>query len=100
MAQKPAISRALCNYLIYVENNPKKALELASEASILSDYKNWWWKERVGKCYYLLGLYREAEKQFASSLKNQDIIKTQLELARIFIKLDQPLTAIEIFKKA
>ena len=27
------IAKALCNYLLYVENNPKKALELASEAT-------------------------------------------------------------------
>jgi tetratricopeptide repeat protein 8 len=64
MAKNEPVAIALCNYLLYVENNPKKALELAAECSNLGEYKNWWWKERLGKCYYLLGLYREAEKQF------------------------------------
>jgi tetratricopeptide repeat protein 8 len=64
MAKNEPVAIALCNYLLYVENNPKKALELAAECSNLNEYKNWWWKERIGKCYYLLGLYREAEKQF------------------------------------
>jgi len=34
-----------------------------------------------------------------SSLKDEDIIKTHLELANVFIKLDQPSTAVEIFEK-
>ena len=28
-----------------------------------ANYDDWWWKERLGKCYYMLGLFREAEKQ-------------------------------------
>jgi tetratricopeptide repeat protein 8 len=40
LAKKNAIARTLCNYLIYVEHNPKKALELAAEASILSNYND------------------------------------------------------------
>lgn len=33
--------------------------------------QDWWWKARLGKCYYQLGMMRDAEKQFRSSLKNQ-----------------------------
>ena len=33
IAKKGGIAKAVCNYLLYVENNPKKALELASEAT-------------------------------------------------------------------
>lgn len=33
--------------------------------------QDWWWKARLGKCYYQLGLLRDAERQFVSSLKNQ-----------------------------
>ena len=88
IAKKGALSKTICNYLLYVENNPKKALELAAEASSLAQFKDWWWKERLGKCYSQLGLYREAEKQLQSSLKNENIIKTQLQLGKIYIKLD------------
>lgn len=100
LAQKKVIAKAVCDYLIYVEHNIKKALELAAEATVASNYEDWWWKARLGKCYYMLGLYREAEKQFKSSLKNEDMIKTHLELSKIFIRLDQPKTTIEIFNSA
>jgi len=32
------MAKALCDYLIYVEHNPKKALELSAEATVLSQY--------------------------------------------------------------
>jgi len=57
IAQKKGIARAICNYLLYVENNPKKALELCAEGTYASEYKDWWWKERLGKCYYLVTTY-------------------------------------------
>ena len=55
----------------------------------------------------MLGLYREAEKQFESSLKLQEMIKTQLQLAkyykfksiRVYLRIDQPITEIELYKK-
>ena len=62
-AKRPALAKVLCDYILYHEHNPKKALELASEATVQSDYRDWWWKARLGKCYYQLGLYRDAEKQ-------------------------------------
>lgn len=33
IAKKGAVAKAICNYLLYVDNNPKKALELAAEAT-------------------------------------------------------------------
>lgn len=38
IAKKGPIAKAICNYLLYVENNPKKALELAAESTINSEY--------------------------------------------------------------
>ncbi|KRX09628.1 hypothetical protein PPERSA_09298 [Pseudocohnilembus persalinus] len=100
IAKKKSIAKAICNYLLYIENNPKKALELAAEATQLSDYQDWWWKERLGRCYYQLGMFREAESQFNSSIRNENIIKTQLELSRTYVRLNVPQKAIEIFQKA
>lgn len=40
MAQKPAIAKALCEYLIYVEHNPKKALEICAEGTVLTNYQD------------------------------------------------------------
>eukprot|EP01016_Furgasonia_blochmanni_P050532 TRINITY_DN7821_c0_g2_i4.p1 TRINITY_DN7821_c0_g2~~TRINITY_DN7821_c0_g2_i4.p1 ORF type:complete len:494 (-),score=70.15 TRINITY_DN7821_c0_g2_i4:38-1519(-) len=100
IASKKAISKAICDYLIYVEHNPKKALELAAEATVVNNFNDWWWKVRLGKCYFQLGLYREAEKQFTSALKTEDVIGIHLELSRIYVRLDQPNTAIDLLNRA
>jgi tetratricopeptide repeat protein 8 len=99
-AQRPALAKILCDYILYHLHNPRKALELCSLATVTHlprlahssfcfrpfalppfrpasvametepceqvqvEYKDWWWKARLGKCYYQLGLTREAEKQF------------------------------------
>ena len=65
-----------------------------------ADYKDWWWKARLGKCYYQLGLFREAERQFLSSQKLQENVITILELCKVYLKLDQPTTAIDIYLKS
>ncbi|CAK4071388.1 unnamed protein product [Aphanomyces euteiches] len=99
-ASRPPIAKVLVDYLLYHDHNPKKALELAAEATVAADYKDWWWKARLGKCYYQLGLLRDAEKQFESSLRNQPMVITYLELAKVYLKLDQPNTALEHYSKA
>lgn len=63
-----------------------------------ADYKDWWWKARLGKCYYQLGLLRDAEKQFQSVLRDNDMIVAVLELCKVYIKLDQPNTALDIYR--
>lgn len=100
MASKPGIAKALCEYLIYVEHNPKRALELCAEATVQTEYKDWWWKARLGKCYFQLGLFRDAQKQFESSLKIEDVIPTHIELAKVFLRLDQPNFAQNEYQKA
>ena len=100
MAQKPAIAKALCEYLIYVEHNPKKALELCAEGTSVSNFQDWWWKARLGKCYFQLGLFRDAQKQFESSLKIEDMIPTHIELSKVYLRLDQPTYAMNQYQKA
>ncbi|MBZ3882550.1 Tetratricopeptide repeat protein 8 [Sciurus carolinensis] len=46
-----------------------------------------------------LGMYREAEKQFKSALKQQEMVDTFLYLAKVYISLDQPVTALNLFKQ-
>ena len=98
-ASRAPLAKILCDYILYHDHNPKKALELCAEATQASNFQDWWWKARLGKCYYQLGLHRDAEKQFKSSLKHQEMIVTMLELAKVYFKLDQPLTALEMFQK-
>ncbi|OQR90039.1 sporangia induced TRP protein [Achlya hypogyna] len=99
-AARAPIAKVLVDYLLYHDHNPKKALELAAEATVAADYKDWWWKARLGKCYYQLGLLRDAEKQFESSLRSQEMVITYLELCKVYMKLDQPNTALEYYKRA
>lgn len=99
-AARPAIAKALCDYLLYHEHNPRAALELAAEATVACAFGDWWWKARLGKCYYQLGLFRDAEKQFESSLRQQDMVITLLELGKVYLRLDQPNTALERYERA
>ena len=53
---------------------------------------------RLGKAYYQLGMLRDAEKQFLSSLKQQEMVLTYLELAKVYLKLDQPNSALDMYE--
>lgn len=99
-ASKTGLAMALTDYLLYVEHNTRKALQLCAEATKDHDFKNWWWKARLGKCYFKLGLLRDAEQQFRSSLKIQPIVNTYLELVNVYTRLDLPNTALDLLKEA
>lgn len=99
-AARPLLARVLCDYIIYTDHNFKRALELCALATQAQEFQDWWWKSRLGKCYYQLGLLRDAEKQFKSALKNQEMISSSCELAKIYIRLDQPNTALEVYNEA
>lgn len=100
VAKKKYIAKAVVDYLIYVESNFRRALDIASEATILVNYNDWWWKSRIGKCQYKMGMIKDAEKQFMSALKSQDMISLHLEIAKVAIRQDQPQRAIEIYNTA
>lgn len=99
-AKITGLAMILVDYLLYVEHNPRKALELCAEATREHEFKNWWWKARLGKCYFKLGLLREAEQQFRSALKIQPIVNTYLELCNVYTRLDLPNTALELLIEA
>eukprot|EP00796_Vickermania_ingenoplastis_P000616 gene617-339_t len=103
--------------------------------------QDWWWKARLGKANYQLGLLREAEKWFKASLYDEGSVTergngaggrlatsrgagrnratmpqstpgqgssafrhynpcTVMELCKVYIKMDQPLTAMDLYRKA
>ncbi|KAM9788103.1 tetratricopeptide repeat protein 8 isoform 1-T1 [Syngnathus typhle] len=97
-SQKPNLSRTLFEYIFHHENDVKNALDLAAQATEQAQFKDWWWKVQLGKCYYRLGLYREAEKQFRSALTQKEMVDTYLYLAKLYQRLDQPITALNLFK--
>ncbi|XKL66802.1 hypothetical protein PGB90_010222 [Kerria lacca] len=99
-AAQKAVSKPLFEYIFYHENDIRNALDLAIEATKICEFKDIWWKIQLGKCYFLLGLNRDAEKQFKSALKQQPSIQLYLRLARVYIRLDQPITAFDLFTDA
>lgn len=99
-AGRTGVAMAITDYLLFVEHNVRKALELCAEATKAHEFKDWWWKARLGKCYFKLGLYREAERQFRSSIKNQPTVNTYLELCNVYIRMDLPNTALDLLTEA
>lgn len=99
-ATRPALAKVLCDYILYHDHNPKKALELCALATVHAEYKDWWWKARLGKCYYQLGLLRDAEKQFKSAIKQCPMLETYHELAKVHIKMDQPAVVLDLYMRA
>ncbi|XP_060571355.1 tetratricopeptide repeat protein 8-like [Ruditapes philippinarum] len=96
---RPGLAKALFEYIFHHENDVRNALELAALATEASQFKDWWWKVQLAKCYYRLGMYRDAEQQLKSALKHQDMIDTYLYLCKVYIRLDQPLTAVDFYKQ-
>jgi len=99
-ARRTGMAMIITDYLLYVAHNTRKALEMCAEGTEACDFKNWWWKARLGKCYFKLGLLREAEKQFRSSIATQPIITTYLELCNVYLRLDLPNTALDLLAEA
>ena len=46
-----------------------------------------------------LGMFRDAERQFKSAQKQQDMIDAYLYLCKVYTRLDQPLTAIDAYNE-
>ena len=99
-AEIPSLAKPLFEYIFYHENDVRNALQMASLATEACQFNDWWWKVQLGKCYYRLGLFREAEKQFISALKQNPTLDTFLYLSKIYVKLDQPLNCINRLKEA
>lgn len=97
-AKDTTVAKPLFEYIYYHEREPTIALDLAVNANNYKESKDWYWKVAMGKCYYVLGLTRDAEQQFRSALKEYKHIETLLRLIRIYIRLDQPLAALDTCK--
>ncbi|GJQ87316.1 hypothetical protein Trydic_g17364 [Trypoxylus dichotomus] len=97
-AKNPNLSKPLFEYLFYHEGDVRNAMELAVQATQSCEFKDWWWKVQLAKCYITLNLVRDAEHQLRSALKQYHHVETFVRLARIYVRLDQPLSAQEICK--
>ena len=97
-AALPGIAKALFDYIYYHENSMREAIELAAQALTACKFNDWWWNVALGKCYFRLGMFRDAEKQFKSAVRQQPMIVTFLQLGKVYMRLDQPLAALEVYR--
>ncbi|CAB3366044.1 Hypothetical predicted protein [Cloeon dipterum] len=95
-AAQPSVGKPLFEYIYYCENDIQRALEFAVQGTQKSNFKDWWWKLQLGRCYLRIGLLRDAEQQLRSSLRDTPSIIALLMLARVYTRMDQPLTAIQV----
>lgn len=86
-AQNPTLSKSLFEYLFYHEADIRNAMELAVQATQFCEFKDWWWKVQLAKCYVSLNLIRDAEQQLRSALKQHHHLETFIRLVRIYIRL-------------
>ena len=56
-AETQNLAKPLFEYIFYHENDIRNALQLASLATEMCQFNDWWWKIQLGKCYYRYNLY-------------------------------------------
>lgn len=95
------IAKPLFQFLYYHEGDVRKALDLCKTiADRRGGEISWWWNTQIGRCYIALGNPRSAEKYLRLSIERFPHVDTALLLARVYVKIDQPLAAIDILTNA
>lgn len=74
-------------------------MEIAIQAQKNDTNPDWWWNFTLGRCYYTLGLHRNAEDSLRQALKQNKHIAIYLRLIAMYVGLNQPLSAQEICKQ-
>lgn len=93
------LSKSLFEYILFREGDTRHALDLAAQSSQVLMFNDWYWKLGLGKCYFKVGLLRDAETQFRSALKHSEApIDVYLWLGKVYLRLDQPLAALNVYK--
>ncbi|XP_075555851.1 tetratricopeptide repeat protein 8 isoform X3 [Dermacentor variabilis] len=95
---KPWLSKPLFRFLYHQRGDVRQALELAGQERA-TDCCGWWSLQR-GRCLLRLGMLREAEHQFRKAAEAGDPQpRAFLWLARVQLQMDQPLAAVEAYRR-
>ncbi|XP_037500157.1 tetratricopeptide repeat protein 8 isoform X2 [Rhipicephalus sanguineus] len=95
---KPWLSKPLFRFLYHQRGDVRQALQLASQERS-TDCCGWWSLQR-GRCLLRLGMLREAEQQFRKAAEAGDPQpRTFLWLAKVQLQMDQPLAAVEAYRR-
>lgn len=100
-AAKKTVAPILFSYLYYHEGDVRKALELCDAAtSTKNSQGDWWWNMQKGRCLITLRNPRKAEQFLRTALTQCAHPDAVLLLARVYVKIDQPLAALEVCRAA
>lgn len=100
-ANKNTVAMLLFQFLYYHEGDVRKALDLCEAvAEHKQKYTSWWWNTQRGRCHIALGKPRDADQYLRTSFGQFAHPDTALLLARIYIRVDQPLAALEVLDRA
>ena len=64
----PHLNKPLYEYMLYIGNDIRLALNFSAQCTEQAKFKSWWWKKELGKCYFKMNLLRDAEKQVGQTL--------------------------------
>uniref|UniRef100_A0A673XK40 Tetratricopeptide repeat domain 8 n=1 Tax=Salmo trutta TaxID=8032 RepID=A0A673XK40_SALTR len=95
-AQKPNLSKTLFEYIFHHENDVKNALDLAALATENAQFKDWWWKVQLGKCFCFLYIHL---LPYICHKLYKNTFCSVLPLKQVYQRLDQPITALNLFKQ-
>lgn len=97
-ATRPALSKALMDWILFVEANMKRALELAELCIRKSSKPDWWWYDRRARASFRLNLIDNALQDWKMAISlfpNNPALYVQT--ARVYRKLDQPQQVLEVY---
>ncbi|KAJ2942648.1 hypothetical protein O0L34_g2117 [Tuta absoluta] len=92
-------AKTMFEYVFYCEGDVRKAMDVASQAQKADDTTDWWWNFSLARCYYTLGMYRNAEDCLRQALKMHKHISIYLRLVAMYVGINQPLSALEVCKQ-
>nr|CAD2161202.1 unnamed protein product [Meloidogyne enterolobii] len=96
-ARDKTVNRSLFDYVFLHEADMRTSQQIATIAQRNSndEEQDWFWPNQLGKCYYRMGMIRDAENQFLLSLQRCPMVETFVLLGKCYRRLDQPLSCVE-----
>uniref|UniRef100_A0A914KLS8 Tetratricopeptide repeat protein 8 n=2 Tax=Meloidogyne TaxID=189290 RepID=A0A914KLS8_MELIC len=93
-ARDKTVNRSLFDYVFLHEADMRTSQQIATIAQRNSndEEQDWFWPNQLGKCYYRMGMIRDAENQFLLSLQRCPMVETFVLLGKCYRRLDQPLS--------
>ncbi|XP_014362470.2 tetratricopeptide repeat protein 8 [Papilio machaon] len=92
-------AKTLFEYVYYCEGDVRKAMDIAFQAQKSDNTSDWWWHHSLSRCYYTLGMFRQADECLRRALKQNKHISVYLRLIAMYVALDQPISALDICKQ-